>query len=498
MFLGMCLWGNIFWMNTVTYAKSDELLATQEVEKTFDVMYPEEVKPMAVSDYYNNAKGWEFNDIVYLDSCEKYSSAYGGTPVGTLQAGEYRFVKTNGSYVAICEVELATNSMARSAYKELWEEHGGMWSWEQALYNQLDGTRELSKPTDMKTVRLENGRTVTDETQNFRFIYCWIKIEDLQENTQEKEYEQRIRYFVVDPRTGISVEDVSLLTVANVRKNEEYSVILSQKTGYYVSAMTVNGESQSVGNLSYTVSGENEICVYFSPYRLTVNFNANGGTGSMATQICYYGERQKLNANSFLLEGASFIGWALSEEAAVIECEDGGVLTCDLTMGHQVLELYAVWDYAPEITLKELYFTKQELISARDMKAYVLSFCGIADKEDGNVWGDGTISAHMITDIEQTVADTAEGWVAYTVEASDSGGNEVSKRGRFYVVDVAVVRLGVDREDFRFISTEYMGTLEVTSAWRMSPANQSLLRMCLNKKTATVWKLTEFGWQRVG
>ena len=60
------------------------------------------------------------------------------------------------------------------------------------------------------------------------------------------------------------------------------------------------------------------IKIYYDRIKLTVTFNANGGSGSMAGQEFYYGVPQALNANCFEKTGRCFIGWSATSEGDVV------------------------------------------------------------------------------------------------------------------------------------------------------------------------------------
>jgi uncharacterized repeat protein (TIGR02543 family) len=74
----------------------------------------------------------------------------------------------------------------------------------------------------------------------------------------------------------------------------------------------------------------------------TITFNANGGTGTMASQTMEEGESAALNANSFSRPGYTFTGWATNETAVTAFYGDKVVYT----MGKADLTLYAVWTEA--------------------------------------------------------------------------------------------------------------------------------------------------------
>ncbi len=71
----------------------------------------------------------------------------------------------------------------------------------------------------------------------------------------------------------------------------------------------------------------------------TVNFDANGGTGTMASHSYVTGVTDHLPANGFTRDGYNFLGWSTSPDATAATYTDGGTITVtsDTT-------LYAVWE----------------------------------------------------------------------------------------------------------------------------------------------------------
>ena len=80
----------------------------------------------------------------------------------------------------------------------------------------------------------------------------------------------------------------------------------------------------------------------------TVQFNANGGDGSMSPQKFTYGVAQNLTSNSFTHATKSFGGWATSEEnananPAVVAYTNGQEVNNLSSTNGAIIDLYAVW-----------------------------------------------------------------------------------------------------------------------------------------------------------
>lgn len=93
---------------------------------------------------------------------------------------------------------------------------------------------------------------------------------------------------------------------------------------------------------SYTYSDYSTYCTTIPP--VTVSFNANGGTGTMASQSVPTGVATALNANTFTREGYDFDGWATTAGGAVVYT-DGGNITTSVN-----ITLYAHWTPKPNHT----------------------------------------------------------------------------------------------------------------------------------------------------
>ena len=72
----------------------------------------------------------------------------------------------------------------------------------------------------------------------------------------------------------------------------------------------------------------------------TINFDANGGTGTMAAQTVTSGTASALNANAFTRSGYVFIGWAKTAAATDYDYADG---YSSFMIKAPAITLYAVW-----------------------------------------------------------------------------------------------------------------------------------------------------------
>lgn len=126
----------------------------------------------------------------------------------------------------------------------------------------------------------------------------------------------------------------------------DFTYTITPSAGYKISDVVVDGKSVgAVGSYTFeTVTSEHTIKATFERITYTVEFDANGGSGSMSSKTYTYGTSYTLPANTFTRTGYTFTGWntrssgsgtSYSDEATVknLTSTDGGTVT-----------LYAQWD----------------------------------------------------------------------------------------------------------------------------------------------------------
>ncbi len=84
------------------------------------------------------------------------------------------------------------------------------------------------------------------------------------------------------------------------------------------------------------------------PKVYSVRYNANGGTGTMASSTHVYNVGKKLTANAFKKTGYLFAGWATSATGSVVYANGATVKNLSSTNG-AVVNLYAKWKANPDV-----------------------------------------------------------------------------------------------------------------------------------------------------
>ena len=93
----------------------------------------------------------------------------------------------------------------------------------------------------------------------------------------------------------------------------------------------------------YTFGIESDtLTAQWNSINYTISFNANGGTGSMASQSFTSGQSQSLRGNVFNKDGYVFCGWSTTPDGDV-EYIDGQTVLNLTSINNDVITLYAQW-----------------------------------------------------------------------------------------------------------------------------------------------------------
>ena len=116
------------------------------------------------------------------------------------------------------------------------------------------------------------------------------------------------------------------------------------RTGYLLAGWFTEPEYTTPWDFQTNTVPDHDVSLYakWNPIQYTVEFNANGGTGTLGTQVHAYNETKQLDANTFTKDGYTFLGWATSPTGAVVYANMASVNNLAMQNGATVT-LYAKW-----------------------------------------------------------------------------------------------------------------------------------------------------------
>lgn len=157
------------------------------------------------------------------------------------------------------------------------------------------------------------------------------------------------RYYTFDsaanilPFTQINLQDDYGTAIVSTMQLTQVDPITHRslaRDGY-----TFTGWSEDVSN----VTGDMTVQAQYKPIRYTVNYDANGGTGSMPASTLTYDRPQALPAIGFTKAGYSFTGWNTQKDGSGKTFTDKQIVSNLLTHENATGTLYAQWTPTPPI-----------------------------------------------------------------------------------------------------------------------------------------------------
>lgn len=200
--------------------------------------------------------------------------------------------------------------------------------------------------------------------------------------------------------------------------------------------------------------------------------------------------KEESGGNAYEMEAqSSLMGWALSPNASspdfsfgqIIEAKDifdkamekqgiqYGVDESDIEgenrlTNEAVIRLYAIWDDGPKLIVPVVYVCKKDTIEGEIDEIFLLSLVKAIDKEDGKLKEGSVENGGSGIFIETLDGNTGE--KEYWVKAIDRSGNVSKMRITYHILGEGVA-IPVAKKHFRFISAEYLYTLNIDSKWRL-------------------------------
>lgn len=157
------------------------------------------------------------------------------------------------------------------------------------------------------------------------------------------------RYYTFDsaanilPFTQINLQDdygTAIVSTMQLTQVDPVTHRSLARDGY-----TFTGWSEDVSN----VTGDMTVQAQYKPIRYTVNYDANGGTGSMPASTLTYDRPQALPAIGFTKAGYSFAGWNTQKDGSGKTFTDKQIVGNLLTHENAAGTLYAQWTPTPPI-----------------------------------------------------------------------------------------------------------------------------------------------------
>ena len=131
-----------------------------------------------------------------------------------------------------------------------------------------------------------------------------------------------------------------------------------------------------------------------SAYVLTANaeantyyivFYPNGGSGTMTMMTCKYDQTYTLPVMSFTppAHPCTYLGWNTDANAYSASYSERQQIRNLTSEDGYTFHFYAIWDYAPDLTCSDRYFTLYEVKTGIITEAELLRTVKSTDREDG-------------------------------------------------------------------------------------------------------------------
>lgn len=265
------------------------------------------------------------------------------------------------------------------------------------------------------------------------------------------------------PSTQTKTEGTNLTLSGKIPTRVGYTF---QGWGTYASDKTANYQPGDY----YKADEAETLYAIWKANTYSIAFNGNGSTsGSVEDLSATYDISVKLTKNVFEKLGYSFVGWGTTSTGQIKYADEQEIINLT-TIQDEVINLYALWDAYPELEVADVYmYLSDEIEICRFYRDIIAT-----DEEDGDI---KELVEFNIEDIELELEELRENVltedvvyeieIVYTVE--DSCGNEVVEVSTLYVYGIYdnSYEIAIESEGYvRFISEDYMDTLEENSIWK--------------------------------
>ncbi|SEW00874.1 InlB B-repeat-containing protein [[Clostridium] fimetarium] len=289
-----------------------------------------------------------------------------------------------------------------------------------------------------------------------------------------------------------------------------YNVNLSKGSNFLVNDIKANFGYDYTGPASFSgtlTAPYTSVALPFQLSTFTIQFDANGGQGSMNSIVLNSTLLENLPSNTFTKATTSgqskFIGWSKDKNATVASYKENGKFT--FTSGESIITLFAIWDDCPVITAKDRYYTLYEAKNGIITQANLLTTVTATDDKDSNI-----VQNLKVADFNpnEFIQFTSKGSSLVKYQVTDSASNTSSVTATVYIVDTDDSKKGdIDSDGtktyVRSIGKKYLmadaenGGLEETSVWRTDSQYNILLVEILNntKKEDGKWGSMAQTWE---
>ncbi|AND85526.1 hypothetical protein GTH52_01240 [Clostridium tyrobutyricum] len=259
------------------------------------------------------------------------------------------------------------------------------------------------------------------------------------------------------------------------------------KTGYTWTSWSGTYNSNNK-KYTFTVTGNVGLKANAEANTYYIVFHSNGGSGAMETLTCKYDMTYTLPAMSFVppVHPNTYLGWDTDPNAFSASFMERQEIKNLTSINGYTFNFYAIWDYAPDLTAYDRYFTLYEAQTGVITESELLRTVKSIDREDGTTQVRvKNYSSSMFTSF------TSAGEATITYITTDSRNNTTEKQIKVAIVDTEATKEGPMDFDgvkkyVRFISTKYYledyenGGLEATSKWRSDSNYKSTLSAAIN------------------
>ncbi|MBQ2204390.1 MAG: InlB B-repeat-containing protein, partial [Lachnospiraceae bacterium] len=206
---------------------------------------------------------------------------------------------------------------------------------------------ELGDVLEIPSIERE-GHTLLGFTEN-DIAYIVPEVFDFKGEKKIKATWSEILYNIIyNSNDGKGITKV----VNDVRYNQVVTIIgsISETAGKIFESWNTdnlyNGdtyvEGQTVSKLSKVNGSTVNLYAKYNNHKVTITFNANTGSGTMADETYENNTNATIKSNSFTKAGYRFLGWSRNENATEATYNDGNLVD-EITKTEDKVTLYAIW-----------------------------------------------------------------------------------------------------------------------------------------------------------